>query len=95
MSAYVILDVEVKDPALYQEYAARAPATVQTYGGRYLARGGHTEKLEGEWLPKRLVILEFQTVEKAKAWLDSPEYRPVKQLRHQAAHTNLVMIEGV
>ncbi len=95
MTAYVILDIDVKDPTAYTEYAALAPATVETYGGRYLARAGHTEKLEGEWIPKRLVILQFESVERAKQWLDSPEYTPVKRLRHQAASSNMVVIEGI
>ncbi len=95
MTAYVIVDIDVKDPTAYKEYAGLAPATVKAYGGKYLARGGHAEKLEGDWTPKRLVILEFESVERAKEWLDSPEYTPVKRLRHQAASSNMVVIEGV
>ncbi len=95
MTAYVIFDIDVKDPAVYKQYAALAPATVEAYGGKYLARGGRVEKLEGDWTPKRLVILQFESVERAKQWLDSPEYTPVKRLRHQAASSNMVVIEGV
>ncbi len=95
MSAYVIVDIDVKDPSTYKEYVSLAPATVAAYGGRYLARGGKTETFEGEWVPKRLVILEFESVERARAWLDSPEYEPVKKLRHEAAVSNMVAIEGV
>ncbi len=95
MTAYVILDIDVEDPTAYREYAALAPATVEAYGGKYLARGGHAETLEGEWIPKRLVILQFESVERAKQWLDSPEYAPVKRLRHQAASSNTVVIEGI
>ncbi len=94
MSAYVIVDIDVKDPTTYKEYIALAPATVAAYGGRYLARAGKTEIFEGEWVPKRLVILEFESLERARAWLDSPEYGPVKKLRHQAAVSNMVAIEG-
>lgn len=94
MTAYVISDIDVLDTIAYPEYVARSPATVAAYGGRFLARGGRTERLEGDWTPKRLVILEFETVEKAKQWLDSPEYAPVKALRHKAARTNMVVIEG-
>ena len=65
------------------------------YGGKYLARAGQTEKLEGDWTPKRLVILQFDSLERAKAWLDSPEYSQVKPLCHQAAVSNMVVIEGV
>jgi uncharacterized protein (DUF1330 family) len=67
---------------------------VEAHGGRYLARAGRTEKLEGDWLPRRLVILQFASMEQAKAWLDSPDYAPVKKLRHQSASTNMVVIEG-
>lgn len=95
MTAYVIVDIDVKDPTTYSEYVARAPVTVTAFGGKYLARAGRTEKLEGEWVPKRLVILEFDSLEQAKRWLDSPEYAPTKALRHQAAHSNMVVIEGV
>ncbi|HEY5984332.1 MAG TPA: DUF1330 domain-containing protein [Anaerolineales bacterium] len=94
MSAYVISDIQVLDAAAYPEYVALSPATVAAYGGRFVARGGHTEKLEGDWLPTRLVILEFESVERAKQWLNSPEYAPVKALRHKAARTNMVVIEG-
>lgn len=94
MSAYVIVDIEVTDPQGYQEYVKLAPATVQLYGGRYLARGGHNETLEGDWQAKRLVILEFESLERAKAWLNSPEYAPARALRHKYARTNMVVVEG-
>ncbi len=94
MTAYVIVDIDVKDPATYKEYIALAPATVEAYGGKYLARAGRTETLEGDWVAKRLVILQFESIESARQWLDSPEYAPVKRLRHQAAHSNMVVIEG-
>lgn len=95
MSAYVIVDIDVHDPAGYEEYKKLAPATVAAYGGRYLARGGKTEILEGTWAPRRLVILEFESSERARAWLDSPEYAPVKPLRHQTAASHMVVVEGI
>lgn len=94
MTAYVIVDIDVTNPAAYAEYKKLAPPTVAAYGGKYLARGGRTEILEGEWMPKRLVILEFESVDRAKQWLDSPKYSAIKQLRHQAAKTNMIVIEG-
>src|SRR5512146_2177038 len=94
MTAYVILDIDVKDPTTYKGYIDLAPATVEAYGGKYLARAGRTEVLEGEWVPKRLVILQFESIERARVWLDSPEYKPVKRLRHAAAVSNVVTIEG-
>lgn len=95
MAAYVVVDITVTDPETYATYRDLAPATVALYGGRYLARGGAAETLEGTWAPTRFVILEFPSVEQAKAWIDSPEYAPVKKLRHQAAHSEMVMIQGV
>jgi uncharacterized protein (DUF1330 family) len=95
MSAYLIVDIEVEDMARYETYKKAAPASIAAYGGRYLARGGRTEVLEGEWTPNRLVILEFESLERAKAWLDSPEYRDARALRQASARTNMVVIEGV
>ena len=95
MSAYVIVDIQVTDPVGYEEYKKLAPPVVAAFGGKYLARGGKTETLEGDWLPKRLVILEFESAERAKAWLNFAEYRAPRQLRHQTTKTNMVVVEGV
>jgi uncharacterized protein (DUF1330 family) len=95
MSAYVIVDIDVTNPAAYDEYRKLAPPTVAAFGGKYLARGGRTETWEGEWIPNRLVILEFESVERARQWLDSPEYSAIKHVRHEAAKTKMVVIEGV
>ena len=95
MAAYVLNDMEITDPALFEEYKKLTPATVAQYGGRFLTRGGRTETLEGHWSPKRLVILEFPSVEQARAWADSPEYAPAKRLRQRAAKSNLIVVEGV
>ena len=94
MAAYVLNDMEITDPALFEEYKKLSPATVAQYGGRFLARGGRSETLEGDWSPKRLVIIEFPSVEQARAWADSPEYAPAKRLRHLASKSNLIVIEG-
>ncbi len=94
MTAYVIVDIEVTDPAGYEEYKKLAPAPTALYGGRYIARGGKTETLEGDWSPSRLVIIEFPSVEQAKAWLNSSEYGPARAMRHQYAKSRMVVIEG-
>lgn len=94
MTAYVIVDIEVTDPEGYKEYVKMAPEAVKLYGGKYIARGGATETLEGSWQAKRLVILEFPSAEQAKNWLNSPEYAPARALRHQYARTNMVVVEG-
>ena len=95
MSAYVVVNVQVNDPEPYREYIRLAPPTIAAYGGRYLARAGHTEVLEGSWTPSRLVILEFESVARAKEWLDSPEYSAIKHLRHRHATSDMVLIEGL
>jgi len=94
MTAYVIVDIAVLDPAGYEEYKKLAPAAVKLFGGKYLARGGPNETLEGDWRANRLVILEFPNVEQAKTWLNSPEYAPARALRHKYAKTNMVVVEG-
>ena len=95
MSAYVILDITVHDPELFEQYKKLAPETMAAYGGRYLARGGKAEALEGGWSPNRIVILEFDNAETAKQWLDSPEYREARSLRQQAATSHTIVVEGV
>jgi len=95
MPAYVINDMEVTDPVTFDEYRRLSPATVAQYGGRFLARGGATEPLEGGWEPRRLVILEFPSVAQAKAWIDSPEYAPARALRQASAKSRMVVTEGV
>ena len=95
MAAYVIADVTVTDPQGFEEYRQMVPATVAKYGGKFVVRGGQWEKMEGDWEPKRLVILEFDSVERAKQWWASEEYREAKALRQRTAMTNLIIVEGV
>lgn len=95
MPAYVIANVDVKDPARYEEYRKMVLPTIQAFGGRFLARGGKIDSLEGPWQPNRLVIVEFPSVERAKAWWSSPEYAPAKALRQQTSDGSLIVIEGV
>jgi uncharacterized protein (DUF1330 family) len=95
MSAFVILDIDVTDPALYEEYKRLASATVIAKGGTYVARGGRTEVLEGTWDPKRVVVLQFQSTAQAKEWIASKEYAPARAIRHQAARTNVIVVEGL
>jgi uncharacterized protein (DUF1330 family) len=95
MTAYVIVDIDVHDPVGYDEYKKLAPAAVELYGGKYIARGGKTETLEGDWTPSRLVILQFESNEQAKQWLNSPEYSAAKKMRHQTANSKMVVIEGL
>ena len=95
MTAYIILDIEVKDPVRYAEYKELASPTVAQYGGKFIVRGGEAENLEGDWSPARIVVLQFDSVEQARKWLNSPEYRPALELRHQTAVTRSIIVEGV
>lgn len=95
MPAYVINDMEITDPALLEDYKRLSPPTIAQYGGRFLVRGGALTPLEGDWSPRRLVILEFPDREAAQAWLDSPEYAPARRLRQLASKSNLVVVDGI
>jgi uncharacterized protein (DUF1330 family) len=95
MAAYVIVQITVKDPETYERYRALAPASITQYDGRYLARGGATETLEGTWKPARLVILEFPSAARARAWWSSPEYAPAKALRQECADAEMLLVEGL
>lgn len=94
MAAYVITEIDVTGPIGYEEYRKLAPPTVAAYGGKFIVRGGKTEVLEGSWTPKRLVVLEFEGVEQAKAWWASKEYSTAKQVRQKTAVTNMIVVEG-
>lgn len=94
MSAYVIVEIEVHDPERYEDYKNLAAATVQAYDGRYVARGGRAALLEGEVAPRRVVVLEFPTYERAVQWWNSPEYAPAKALRQETATSRMVVVEG-
>ena len=95
MSAYIIVEIEVTDPVGYEKYKNLAGATVEKYDGKYIVRGGKTEVLEGVWQPKRIVVLEFPTMKRAKEWLNCEEYREPRKMRHATAKTNMLVIEGV
>jgi uncharacterized protein (DUF1330 family) len=95
MAAYFVVDIDIHDAAGLEEYRKQVPGTIAKYGGRFIVRGGKFETLEGSWQPKRLVMLEFPSVEQAKKWYDSEEYRPLKAMRFKASKANLVLVEGV
>jgi uncharacterized protein (DUF1330 family) len=95
MPAFVVVQVDIRDALAYERYKALAPESIAAHGGRYIARGGHSEALEGQWDPCRVVILEFESVDRAKTWLESPEYREARSLRHAAATTQMIVVEGL
>ena len=93
MAAYVIGEIDVTDPAMYDEYRKRVLATVQKFQGRFLARGGRGEALEGA-APKRVVVLEFPSYAQALEWYRSSEYAPLITLRQRASQGRLLLVEG-
>ena len=93
-AAYVIGEIEVTDPKLYDDYRKQVLATIEKFGGRFVVRGGKLEALEGGWAPKRVVVVEFPSMEKALAWYRSPEYAPLIRLRQRASRGKLVAVEG-
>ena len=94
MPAYIISDLAVKDAAAIEIYRIRAAASIAQHGGRYLARGGAFEVLEGGWTPL-IVIVEFPDMAAARAWYRSPEYAKALEVRDQALSRNLILVDGV
>ena len=95
MPAYVIAEIEVKDPVTYEEYRQVAGPTLAPYVGRFVVRGAAAERLEGDRDPQRIVVLEFPSVERAKAWWASEEYAGPKAIRQRSASSRLIVVAGV
>jgi len=95
MAAYLIAEIDITDPAAYEEYRKQVPGVIAKYGGKYIVRGGKVESLEGGWSPKRVAMLEFPSMEQALKWYRSPEYAPLIKLRQKAAKSKLTVVEGV
>jgi len=94
MAAYLIAEVDVHDAALFEEYRKLVPATIARHGGKYVVRGGATETLEGGWTPKRIVVLEFPSMDQARKWYSSSDYAPALALRLKAANSKAILVEG-
>ena len=94
MAGYIIVDVQVTDPIAYDRYRASVPETLAAFGGKFIVRGGHAETLEGDWQPNRIVVIEFESVAKAKEWWGSQEYAAPKLLRQSASITRMIVVEG-
>ena|SRR6187455_2054679 len=95
MPAYVIVEIQVHDPVKFEEYKKQAPASIAAYGGKYLARGGAVETLDGDWTPERVVLLEFPSMERARAWYNSEQYAEAIRLRHASATSQFILVEGL
>ncbi len=94
MAAYVIAEVNVTNPDLFGEYRQLVAPTVKKYGGHFIVRGGAVETKEGGWSPKRIVVIEFPSIDQARKWYHSPEYAPALAMRLKAAETKLIFVEG-
>ena len=94
MAAYIIVDVNINDLQEYEEYKKLTPASITAHGGKFVARGGPTATLEGDWQPGRIVILEFPSFDQAKTWWESAEYSPAKAIRQRTAETRMILVEG-
>jgi uncharacterized protein (DUF1330 family) len=95
MPAYLIADITVTDPAEYEQYRKLVPASLASYGGEFVVRGGQHEVLEGDWRPNRVVVIRFPSLAQARAWHTSSEYAPALAIRQRAALTNSVIVEGI
>lgn len=94
MPAYIIVEVDIHDPVQYEDYKKLTPASLLPYNGKFIVRGGAAETLEGDWEPKRIVVLEFPSAERAKEWWGSSEYAPAKALRQRTSTTRMIVVEG-
>jgi uncharacterized protein (DUF1330 family) len=95
MVAYVIADTDITDHKTYDEYRKRVLPLIEKFGGKFIVRGGAHEVLEGDWKPKRVVVIQFPDMAAARTWYSSPEYAPLLALRKPAASDHLVLVEGV
>ena len=95
MPAYMIVNVIIEDPAVYEEYKTKVPALVRKHGGEYLVRGGNFVVLEGNWKPSRLAVFRFPNVTAAEALYNDPEYQPLKALRQRVSTMDIVVAEGL
>jgi len=95
VAGYVIVDLEILDPSGFEQYRERVIGMVKKYGGKYIAASEAVETLEGDWKPKRIVMIEFESMQRARAWFDSEEYQQIGSIRHRTAKTNMILVEGV
>lgn len=95
MPALVLVEVEIHNPELYEDYKKLSLPAVEAFGGKFVVRGAQTESLEGDWNPQRLVVLEFPSVERAKEWYNSEQYTTAKNIRFQASKGKMLLVESV
>ena len=94
MAAYVIVEIDIFDPVGFGEYRKAVVPLIQKYGGKYVAVDDQVDSLEGDWSPKRIVMIEFPSKERAKEWLSCDEYREPCKIRKRTAKTKMILVEG-
>ena len=95
MAAYVIVDSVITDKPVFDDYLQQVPSIVEAHGGKYLARGGAIQVVQGDWTPNRIVVVEFDSTEQAQAWQNSPEYADLKAMLNSSSNTSVIIVEGV
>jgi uncharacterized protein (DUF1330 family) len=95
MKAYMIVDVTITNPTVYEDYKKLTPASLEPFEGKFVVRGGLAETMEGEWLPGRIVVIEFPSLQKAKEWWSSEGYAPAKAIRQSASTSKMILVEGI
>ncbi len=95
MSAYLIANIDVNEPDKFKEYLRQTPQIVRKFGGKFLVRGGEMAVCEGNWNPKRLVMVKFESLEMAKQFYNSEEYATVRKIRQDSTYTEWVFVEGI
>lgn len=95
MSAYAIVEIEITDPVVYEEYRRKVNEVNAKFGGKFIVRGGRVETMEGDWTPKRVAIVEFPSMEQALKWYRSAEYAPLIELRQKSSRCKFIIVEGL
>ena len=95
MKGYLVMDAEIIDTEAYSEFARQVPAAVAAHGGRILVRTSNVEEVQGDWVPKRFVILEFDSLNAARGYIRSAEYAALDDVRRRATRANIVIAEGL
>ena len=95
MAGYVIVDDRITDEATFSRFRDRVGATVEAYDGNFLVRGGEVEVFHGDWQPDRIVVVEFGSVERAREWLNSPEFSEIWETGARSVEANVIIVQGI
>lgn len=95
MAAYLIVDSDITDEALFAQFTGRIVQVVESHGGKYLARGGATQVVGGTRAPHRVVIIEFESVEQVQTMVSSPDYQELAEIRDNSSDSSTILVEGL